>query len=158
MLNAECFSCSIDVLYRGLGISKLQLFFIKNNPDPDSLEMLNPDPQHWFLGVLILTVLFFVQPSVERETSYYLDAGHWFLSLYNDDSDPRQVRDHPCAQKYMNHSVSLLLTHLLYVWCLKILALGTKEVVIFLWAQIVSNILFPFAQFMKQGRKSFLSI
>jgi hypothetical protein len=65
---------------------------------------------------------------------------------------------HPCAQKYMIHSVSLLLAHLLDVWCLKALALGTREVVIFLLAQIVSNILFRFAQFMKQGRKSFLYI
>ncbi len=100
------------------------------NPDSD------PYPQHWFRSFPFWPYCFFLQPSVERETSYYLDAGHWFLSLYNDDSDPRQVKDHPCAQKYMNHSVSLLLTHLLYVSCLKVLELGTREVVIFLWAQL----------------------
>jgi len=41
-----------------------------------------------------------LQPSVERETSYYLDAGHWFLSLYNDDSDPRQVHSMPMVYSY----------------------------------------------------------
>jgi hypothetical protein len=39
----------------------------------------------------VLTIWLRMQPSVEREASYYLDAGHWFLSLYNDDSEPRQV-------------------------------------------------------------------
>ncbi len=69
-MRAEGSSCSVDVLYGGLGISKLQ-FLIKNKKkknfhmyflqflviiktldpdlDPDSLGMLDPDPQHWFL-------------------------------------------------------------------------------------------------------------
>ncbi len=47
-LSAECFSCSLDVLYGGLGISKLQFMITKKNfsckffqflvikiPDPD---------------------------------------------------------------------------------------------------------------------------
>jgi hypothetical protein len=56
-MRAEGFPCSVDVLYGGLGISKLQ-FLIKKEllkkfqlqclvmktPDPDSLEMLDPDP------------------------------------------------------------------------------------------------------------------
>jgi hypothetical protein len=58
-LRAEGFSFSLDVLYGGLGISRLQFlknlnkisgrcfFFIKTldpDPYPDSLERLDPDP------------------------------------------------------------------------------------------------------------------
>ncbi len=58
-LNA-CFSCSLDVLYGGLGISKFFLQFLGHqNPwirkciqpkmlDPDSKS---PDPKHWFFAV-----------------------------------------------------------------------------------------------------------
>jgi hypothetical protein len=70
LLRAEGFSCSLGVLYEGLGISKLQVliiirrkkyllyFFLKflviktldpdSEPGPDSLELLDPDldPQH----------------------------------------------------------------------------------------------------------------
>jgi hypothetical protein len=65
-LRAEGFSCSLDVLYGGLGITKIAIFDQKKifkkfqlffsmfdylHPDPDSLEMLDPDPdpQHWLL-------------------------------------------------------------------------------------------------------------
>ncbi len=78
-MRAEGFSCSLDVLYGGLGISKLQ-FLIKKRyktnfqlyifllqflviktldpyPDPDSLEMLDldpyPDPHYWLSVNLI---------------------------------------------------------------------------------------------------------
>jgi hypothetical protein len=62
-LRAEGFSCSLEILYEGIGIS-IWLFLIKKgiktpavvfskflviktlDPDPDSLKMLNPDPQH----------------------------------------------------------------------------------------------------------------
>jgi hypothetical protein len=66
-LRAEALSCRLDVLYEGLGISKLRFLIKKDflkfsscffeflvietlDPDPDSLEMLdhNPDPQSWF--------------------------------------------------------------------------------------------------------------
>ncbi len=62
-MRAEGFSCSLDVLYGGPGKSKLQflikkekklsaVFFIlvlaiktlDPEPEPDSLEMLDPDP------------------------------------------------------------------------------------------------------------------
>ncbi len=61
-MRAEGFSCSLDVLYGGLSISKLQFLIKKRKksfscicfifwfskprpyPDPDSLEMLDPDP------------------------------------------------------------------------------------------------------------------
>jgi hypothetical protein len=60
-LRAESFSCSLDVLYGGLGIRKLQFLIRKKNnlsavflflflaiktldSEPDSLEMLDPDP------------------------------------------------------------------------------------------------------------------
>uniref|UniRef100_A0A1B6CCY7 Tenascin-like protein n=1 Tax=Clastoptera arizonana TaxID=38151 RepID=A0A1B6CCY7_9HEMI len=29
--------------------------------------------------------------SVKKEVTHYLEAGHWFLSLYNDDGDPQEV-------------------------------------------------------------------
>ena len=31
------------------------------------------------------------QPSVGREVSYYLETGHWFLSLYNDAASPQSL-------------------------------------------------------------------
>jgi hypothetical protein len=65
ILRAEGFSCSLGVLYRGLGISKLQFLFKKYNffsfkyfqffvnktldpelgPDLQLEKMLDPDPQ-----------------------------------------------------------------------------------------------------------------
>ncbi len=78
LLRVEGFSCSLDVFYEGVGISKFKCFikkrfnknvqlyffnFWSSNPDPypDSLEMLdldpypgpysmNPDPQYWWLA------------------------------------------------------------------------------------------------------------
>ncbi len=67
LLRAEGFSCNLDVLYRGLGLSIVNRNFWSNKykffsalffqylviktldpyPDPDSLELLNPDPQNW---------------------------------------------------------------------------------------------------------------
>ena len=32
------------------------------------------------------------QPSVSKNTSYYLESGHWFISLYNDDGESKPVR------------------------------------------------------------------
>jgi hypothetical protein len=71
-MRADGFSCSLDGLFGGLGISKLQ-FLIKEtkkrffscifffnfghqnpdadadpDPDPDLLANLYPDPRHWF--------------------------------------------------------------------------------------------------------------
>jgi hypothetical protein len=68
-LRAEGFSCSLDVLYGGLGINQkkirtiFQLYFLRFlviktldqdtlemldlDPDPD-LDSMNPDPQPWF--------------------------------------------------------------------------------------------------------------
>jgi hypothetical protein len=68
----EGFSCSMDVVWGGLVIRKLQvliketiqncqLYFFPNfwswklktlDPDPDSLQMLDPDPQHCFANYL----------------------------------------------------------------------------------------------------------
>jgi hypothetical protein len=69
LLRADCFSCSLDVLYEGLRKSKYQFFWIRKrskkfwlhffssifghqnpgsrldlDPYPDSLKMLDPDP------------------------------------------------------------------------------------------------------------------
>jgi hypothetical protein len=59
-LRAEGFSCSFDTLYEGIAISKnflFLLYFFRHvvfktldpDPNPDTLEMLDPDPQHIFL-------------------------------------------------------------------------------------------------------------
>ena len=32
------------------------------------------------------------QPTLSREASYYLESGHWFLSLYNDGASEQTVR------------------------------------------------------------------
>jgi hypothetical protein len=50
LLRAEGFSCSLDVLYGGLGISKLQ-FLNKKMLDPD-LDSMNPGPKHWKTWIL----------------------------------------------------------------------------------------------------------
>ena len=34
---------------------------------------------------------FFQQPTVTRTSSYYMEQGHWFMSLYNDDIDSQEV-------------------------------------------------------------------
>ncbi len=85
LLRAEGFSCSLDVFYEGVGISKFkcfikkrfnqnfQLYFLNfwsSNPDPypDSLEMLdqdpypdqdlmNPDPHYLGLAKIFLQVM-----------------------------------------------------------------------------------------------------
>jgi len=31
------------------------------------------------------------QPTVKNEGSHYMEPGHWFISLYNDDGDPHEV-------------------------------------------------------------------
>ena len=36
-------------------------------------------------------ILLQTELSLSKSLSYYLEAGHWFISLYNDDSEPRQV-------------------------------------------------------------------
>jgi hypothetical protein len=68
-LRAEGFSCSFDVLCAGLAISKIflfQLYFFRHvviktldpDPNPDTLEMLEPDPHHFFLSVGTSTSVF----------------------------------------------------------------------------------------------------
>ncbi len=79
-MRAEGFSCSLDFLYEGLGISKFQFSIRKRykkisvvfcfhflviktldpDPEPDSLELLgpdpdlmNPDPQHCYYDFVI---------------------------------------------------------------------------------------------------------
>jgi hypothetical protein len=54
LLRAEGFSCSLNALYGGLGIFFSCIFFLKflvmkpMDTDPDSLEMLVPDPDYCF--------------------------------------------------------------------------------------------------------------
>ncbi len=80
VLRAEGFSCSLDVFYGGLGISKLQFFIQKNikffsavnfvqflvikTLDPDWIrigiqpKMLDPDPKHWVIYKILHAVFF----------------------------------------------------------------------------------------------------
>ncbi|XP_040567553.1 teneurin-m isoform X3 [Lepeophtheirus salmonis] len=30
-------------------------------------------------------------PTLNRKVSYYMESGHWFISLYNDDGDPQEI-------------------------------------------------------------------
>jgi hypothetical protein len=83
LLRAEGFSCSLGVLYGGLGISKLQ-FLIKKieikfpainffqlsgsgnrirNPDLQLEKMLDPDPKSWFAWQNIFTLIDIVKTS-----------------------------------------------------------------------------------------------
>ncbi|XP_049696807.2 teneurin-m isoform X7 [Helicoverpa armigera] len=32
-----------------------------------------------------------LQPSIKKEVTHYMEQGHWFLSLYNDDGDPQEI-------------------------------------------------------------------
>ena len=42
---------------------------------------------------IIVTMSFLLfQPSVSKNTSYYLESGHWFISIYNDDGESKPVR------------------------------------------------------------------
>ncbi|XP_022829054.1 teneurin-m isoform X8 [Spodoptera litura] len=34
---------------------------------------------------------FNLQPSIKKEVTHYMEQGHWFLSLYNDDGDPQEI-------------------------------------------------------------------
>lgn len=40
---------------------------------------------------MMLIIFLNVQPSVRKEVTHYMEQGHWFLSLYNDDGDPQEV-------------------------------------------------------------------
>ena len=51
---------------------------------------LKPEPETNSSNVLKSRSLFF-QPTVTRSTSYYMEQGHWFLSLYNDDIESQEV-------------------------------------------------------------------
>ena len=35
--------------------------------------------------------IFQFTPSVKKNASYYLESGHWFLSIYNDDGESKRV-------------------------------------------------------------------
>jgi hypothetical protein len=32
------------------------------------------------------------QPTVTRTVNYYMESGHWFLSLYNDNGESKEVK------------------------------------------------------------------
>lgn len=35
--------------------------------------------------------MFYLQLTVKKDSKYFMEQGHWFLSLYNDDGDPQEL-------------------------------------------------------------------
>lgn len=50
-------------------------------------QLLWTEMASFFSNVLFSTL----KPTVTRSTSYYMEQGHWFLSVYNDDMDAQEV-------------------------------------------------------------------
>lgn len=44
------------------------------------------------------------QSSVKKEVTHYMEQGHWFLSLYNDDGDPQEVTFVAAVADDMTHN------------------------------------------------------
>ncbi|CAL7949137.1 unnamed protein product [Xylocopa violacea] len=45
-----------------------------------------------------------VIPSIKKEVTHYMEPGHWFLSLYNDDGDPQEVSFTAIIAEDMTHN------------------------------------------------------
>ncbi|XP_046748396.1 teneurin-m isoform X1 [Diprion similis] len=45
-----------------------------------------------------------IQPSIKKEATHYMEPGHWFLSLYNDDGDPQEVAFIAIVAEDMTHN------------------------------------------------------
>ncbi|XP_076663968.1 teneurin transmembrane protein Ten-m isoform X3 [Andrena cerasifolii] len=45
-----------------------------------------------------------VIPSIKKEVTHYMEPGHWFLSLYNDDGDPQEVSFIAVIAEDMTHN------------------------------------------------------
>ncbi|CAH2062763.1 unnamed protein product, partial [Iphiclides podalirius] len=43
-------------------------------------------------------------PSVKKEVTHYMEQGHWFLSLYNDDGDPQEISFIAVVAEDMTHN------------------------------------------------------
>ncbi|XP_050580564.1 teneurin-m isoform X2 [Bombus affinis] len=43
-------------------------------------------------------------PSIKKEVTHYMEPGHWFLSLYNDDGDPQEVSFIAMIAEDMTHN------------------------------------------------------
>ncbi|XP_061937210.1 teneurin-m isoform X4 [Apis cerana] len=43
-------------------------------------------------------------PSIKKEVTHYMEPGHWFLSLYNDDGDPQEVSFIAIIAEDMTHN------------------------------------------------------
>ncbi|XP_059059480.1 teneurin-m [Achroia grisella] len=43
-------------------------------------------------------------PSVKKEVTHYMEQGHWFLSLYNDDGDPQEIAFVALVAEDMTHN------------------------------------------------------
>lgn len=47
---------------------------------------------YWWYSIRFVFVSFYLQqPSVSREVTRYMEPGHWFISLYNDDGDEQEI-------------------------------------------------------------------
>ncbi|KAK0093016.1 hypothetical protein PV326_000107, partial [Microctonus aethiopoides] len=44
------------------------------------------------------------QPSIKKEVTHYMEPGHWFLSLYNDDGDPQEIAFIAIIAEDMTHN------------------------------------------------------
>lgn len=44
------------------------------------------------------------QPSVSREVTRYMEPGHWFVSLYNDDGDEQEITFHAAVAEDMTQN------------------------------------------------------
>ncbi|XP_074109179.1 teneurin transmembrane protein Ten-m isoform X3 [Cotesia typhae] len=43
-------------------------------------------------------------PSIKKEVTHYMEPGHWFLSLYNDDGDPQEISFIAVIAEDMTHN------------------------------------------------------
>lgn len=41
--------------------------------------------------LIVIIISFHQQPSVSREVTRFMEPGHWFVSLYNDDGDEQEI-------------------------------------------------------------------
>lgn len=51
-----------------------------------------------------ISFVFELQPSVKKEVTHYMEQGHWFLSLYNDNGDPQEITFVAMVAEDMTHN------------------------------------------------------
>jgi hypothetical protein len=75
--------------------SKSSKFLAKSSHFPEQSSLLTKGKPRRkstvFFYFIINHLLLYLQPTVARSASYYMEQGHWFLSVYNDDIDSQEV-------------------------------------------------------------------